>query len=784
MKKTKKTLPDILWKWSLSYVLISVIAIGIFAFCFKKYSTALRGEMEYTNSILIESMRMQLDKAVGELQVFSSRATLNAKVRKLRQRTSFDDIPRYDLYELVRELGNDILPAGDLRENPMFLYFPQMDFMISGSYYNNSYDFFQIVLSGYGFDYGDWYNMISQSYRNPQIFLLPCSDGTVLTVFLRPVDSRSSQAYPANAVMIMNTGKVNTTFEESGRKRDYICIVDPVNSKVISEKEVPGELQEYLLKQEMTGECGSFYTDMEGKRSVISYISSSYEDWKYVVVTTEQNYLKTLSELQRMVTAACLIYLVLSMILAFRSIMKHYRPIRSIADSLGVYGGESEKTGDTYARLSDSINSLLNKNKENRTKIYSQYHAIRNELFRRLLIAENRFDVPDEGMLKQYNLQLGDNPYVILAYHLEGIPEYGENWEEKQGEVPAGLLTLTWFILQNVTEENMSLEKLSVSSIQEKELLVFLIADSGEADLSDRVKRAVSASREFSVSRYGIQYRAAVSEAHKGAEEVSMAYRQAERVLEFQKNSAYAELVSYGDINVLPTDTMLSYPLEVENRLFHSIQVGDDKLAFQILDELVNENKKNCLTWEAMQFLTSNLASTILRAVNHSVRDKDPATLQKQMVRACSGKNLEVVLKELKTAVKKVCEEIRTEISVEKAGRKSTLYQEVKEYVEANYVDSTMSVNDIAGKFGIPSAALSRLFKESEGENLSQYINRVRLVHARELIMQNKKLEEVAIYSGYGSQRTFLRIFKQYEGVTPTQFKDLEEKKKREGKVL
>lgn len=781
MKKTKKTLPDILWKWSISYVLISVIAIGIFVFCFGKYSNALRGEMEYSNSILIESMRGQLDKAVGELRVFSSRATLNAKVKKMRQRTSFDDISRYELYEMVKELGIDRMPSGELRDNPMFLYFPQMDFMISDSYYNKSSDFFQIVLSGYGFDYGDWYEIISKTYRTPQIFLLPCGNGAFLTAIVRPVDSRSSShAYPVNAVMIMNTGKVFTTFEKSGRKRDYICIVDSVNSKVISEKEVPMDLQEFLLEQDMTEEYGSYYTDMEGIRSVISYIPSSYEDWKYVVVTSEQNYLKTVSDLQRMVTAACIIYLVLSMILAFRSIMKHYRPIRNIADSLEVYEAESEENRDTYARLSDSINRLVNKNKENRTQINSQYQAIRNELFRRLLIAENRFDVPDEVMLKQYNLQMTENPYVILAYRLEGIPEDGENREE----VPNGLVALTWFILQNVTEENMRLEKLSVSAIREKELLIFLIANDGEPDILERVKRAVCVSREFTVSRYGILYRAAVSEVHKRAEEVSMAYRQTERVLEFQKISADTELISYGDINILPVDTMLKYPMEVENRLYHSIQVGDDSLASQILDELVNENKKNCLTWEAMQFLTSNIASTILRAVTHAMRDKDLAMLQKQMVKACSGKNIEVVLKELKMLVKKVCEEIRAEVCAEKVTRKTTLYQEVKEYVEVNYVDSTMCVNDIAEKFCIPSAALSKIFKEMEGENLSQYINRVRLVHARELILQNKKLEEVAMFCGYGSQRTFLRIFKQYEGVTPSQFKDLEEKKKREEYVL
>lgn len=779
MKKTKKTLPDILWKWSLSYVLISVIAIAIFAFCMKKYSNALRMEMEYSNSILIESMQMQLDKAVGELRVFSSKATLNSKVKKLRQRTSFEDISRYDLYELVKDLGKDIMPAGGTRGNPMFLYFPQMDFMICGSYYNTSYDFYQISLNGYGFDYGDWYEIISQSYRIPQIFLLPCSDGTLLTVVVRPVDSRNTHSYPVNSIMLMNTGKVLTAFEKNGRKQDFFCIVDSANARVISEKEVPESLNNLLLKQEMAGAYGSLLTDFDGKRAVISYIPSNYEEWNYVVVTAEQNYLKTLSELQHMMAAACILYLLISILLACYSIMKHYRPIRSIADALGVYEAGEDSAGDMYACLNDSINRLVNKNRENRTKLHSQYQAIRNELFRRLMTAENNFDIPDESMLKQYNLQIGGEAYFILVYHLEGIQEHGENGE-RSGEVSAGLLELTWFILQNVTEENMKTQDLAVSSIQEKDLLVFLVLSPEESGFLERVKKAVLISGEFISRGYGIQYRAAISEVHRGPEEVSMAFRQAERVLEYQKNSSYAGLISYGDINILPADTMLKYPLEVENRLFHFIQIGDDKQAFQILDELVLENRYNCLTLESMQFLTSNIASTIIRAVNLTVKGKGTVSLQKQMVKACSGKNIDVVQRELKAALKKVCEEIREQISMDKANQKSSLYQEVKEYVEINYVDSSMSVNDIAGKFGVQPTTLSRIFKESEGENLSQFINRVRLSHAREMILQNRKLEEVAMLNGYGSQRTFLRIFKQYEGVTPSQFKDLEEKKRKE----
>ena len=41
---------------------------------------------------------------------------------------------------------------------------------------------------------------------------------------------------------------------------------------------------------------------------------------------------------------------------------------------------------------------------------------------------------------------------------------------------------------------------------------------------------------------------------------------------------------------------------------------------------------------------------------------------------------------------------------------------------------------------------------------------------------KGERLEQIAIKCGFGSQRTFLRIFKQYEGITPTQYREMKEK--------
>ena len=64
---------------------------------------------------------------------------------------------------------------------------------------------------------------------------------------------------------------------------------------------------------------------------------------------------------------------------------------------------------------------------------------------------------------------------------------------------------------------------------------------------------------------------------------------------------------------------------------------------------------------------------------------------------------------------------------------------------------------------------LSRVMKSVTGTNYIEILNQMRLEQAKIYLKStNLKLEEIAERVGWGSARYFIRIFKQYEGITPT----------------
>lgn len=775
MEKKRKNLTKMFTRWSMSYVVISIVAIGVILYCSMRYSQALREDVEYTNAVQMELTQLQMDRTVRNLRTFTNRANLNATVKRLRQGSSYETVSSYDRYKLVRDLANEMVFDTDTHE--CYLYFPASDFLISGRYYNDSKAFYEIAFEPKGFSYEDWYEVISREYRTPQIFSLDTQNGEKMTVLLKPLDITNSQVPPAYAIMVVNLNEVLKASTWINQERDFVCIVDRTNKQIVTNSNLDESLKQQILELTLENKERSFKNQQTLENSVVSVFPSRYENWDYVVMTQEPELVAQISDLQRLVAGMVLLYLLISGCAVGYAALKHYRPLQDMVDILQKEEGEAQTTNDAYEYINRSVHKLVDKNKEKNSVISLQRNAISKELFHRLLTEKNACRALDSGLLERYGIQVGNELCCILAYRMKKTAD--QLPEERNVDTQE----MSWFILQNVTEENLLSQGFRSVSFRESEReQVFLIWKPGEeaASLHQAVKEAMKASMEFIRQHFKFPYQAALSEIHEGCGEIYQAYQEIAMVFEYQKKEEGRDVVSYGEINLLPKDTLLRYPIDVENRLAHSVGNGDAAEALREIRELLEVNQVNCLAPEAMQFLVSNIASSIIRAVGRVSRETGLPISQKALMEASRQNDREKVQEELERLVVTACREVTEFNTKERENQKGKLYQDVKAFAEAHYRDPELSVNSMAEQFQVQAAYLSKVFREAEGKKLSQYIHEVRLIHVKDMLRENAKLEDIAIQCGFGSQRTFLRIFKQYEGVTPTQYKELEEKKGKE----
>ena len=90
------------------------------------------------------------------------------------------------------------------------------------------------------------------------------------------------------------------------------------------------------------------------------------------------------------------------------------------------------------------------------------------------------------------------------------------------------------------------------------------------------------------------------------------------------------------------------------------------------------------------------------------------------------------------------------------------------------YLDSNLSMADLARNLGTSGHHLSQVLNESLGKSYGEYINSLRIAHAQTLLIEqpNVKIEEIAEQSGFNSKSTFNTAFKKLTGQTPSQYRN------------
>ncbi|WP_248927080.1 helix-turn-helix transcriptional regulator [Paenibacillus hamazuiensis] len=83
-----------------------------------------------------------------------------------------------------------------------------------------------------------------------------------------------------------------------------------------------------------------------------------------------------------------------------------------------------------------------------------------------------------------------------------------------------------------------------------------------------------------------------------------------------------------------------------------------------------------------------------------------------------------------------------------------------------------LSVGTIAGRFNYNKDYLSRFFKKHTGMNLHEYIHKLKLSKAKDLLSRTgHSIKEIAEAVGIGDEKYFMRLFKKYEKITPSEFR-------------
>jgi AraC-like DNA-binding protein/ligand-binding sensor protein len=219
-----------------------------------------------------------------------------------------------------------------------------------------------------------------------------------------------------------------------------------------------------------------------------------------------------------------------------------------------------------------------------------------------------------------------------------------------------------------------------------------------------------------------------------------------------------------------PGTALPGYPLDKERMLLASLRRGDNEAGKKILTEILAILLFSTPDhFKTLQFRAIELAVLLSRA------DISPGYTEKAVLetnnyylkRIQESQTVEELIDVLYITVDRMAGQIFSFQGI----RHASALRKADRYIWENYTRK-ISLQEIAEASGLSAPYFSTIFKDEMGENLSSYLNRLRVEKASRMLLETDlSLSEIAGSCGFEDQSWFSKIFKSYTGMSPGKYR-------------
>lgn len=245
-------------------------------------------------------------------------------------------------------------------------------------------------------------------------------------------------------------------------------------------------------------------------------------------------------------------------------------------------------------------------------------------------------------------------------------------------------------------------------------------------------------------------------------------YLTAVRALDWTASNPQEPLANYQDIAQLAHLTNWQ-----ETPAIHSLQAcmqsGDiEKIRRLLSAQFVSFQESNDIS-TAREFSLSYLVNLIAAGTALSSDLSLILSCVNQIPRLFEAKHISALQQMVFSAAERLVQNIKKRESA----NKSALISAAQLYIRKNLGDTNLNLDEVSQHVGFSSAYFCRLFHREVQVSFNDYLNQVRIEHAKMLLhTPYLRIGEVSRMSGYNTPTHFNYMFKRLVGITPSDYKN------------
>ena len=736
---------SVLYTWSIFFVFLVIIPILVGSFIYFNMTHILDAKIAELNNQVLLSERNNSDNIIREAQRLSMEMGYNQKIQDVGREKNFD-VARFLSSDIVVELQRAKLTNYAIED--IYVLFPDKDIAANTSTTMiRIQDFLDIY---YPYPNSLTKEMLSKRYqREMRVVDSPAGNGDKLLAIFQSVSVDANQT-EAVAIVFFDLNRPGN----SGRTGQiYLQSPDRQLTYNIDTKQT-ANLPDYLKNQ---------IIEKDGEKQFVSSLASDVCDWMGILIVPVKEYRRSLTSIRSVAVACMVAYCLVAFICVYFFVKRQYSSISRIARKVSSFDPRISLVGNEYDYIYQVLDKSLHRMHDTDSVIHRRKIIFRQNLFQQLLSGRQSYSLELDDLFSDLDIQLLYANFAVVAFYIEN-PDglFGDDVEKVENEED-----LIEFIFSNIFEELLMQANMIGHVVQMKDILCCIVNFEKLQNPAGNLRAINQKASAFILQHFNLTYQASLGKSVENIRDICYSYTQAVDAMQYGITVGEKELIVYEEIENRNTSGYY-YPLENELELIGALKRGQLQHAVDIINRLIDENiSERQLKGQMLRYFIAELAGTIIKL---------SAELEIPLEENVSDMELlfdSHYSPEIKEVFRSLVERFSEQYYESRKTGEFAQKDEIRRYVEENYTNTELSVAVIAEQFHLHPTYLSKMFKESTGEGMLDYLYGLRISRAKELLKENRnmKIEEVSQRVGFAHTRAFTRAFVKFEGITPSRYR-------------